>query len=390
VVSDRTQPPAADRDALVAAGRFFAEREVFGLVWIDRDLVVRERYGSKADFVDVGRPVSDSVTPFIGSEPYILSFQNDPSLSLELPGVVIHTSTGGQTRFNLSIFWSSADQHYLMLVARASLDATLEIELLRHVRARLMAEAETNAKSEALARANRDLESFAAIISHDMSAPMRALRSVTEQTLTALDNHDVDEAKRQLAWIRSQTGRMSAMLSSLLDYSSIGRKIEAIECVDTRTVAEAIKDSVPAAGGKTIAVTGTWPVIETLKAPLDLVLRNLVDNAIKHHDRQTGAVTLSCAEVQDALKITVTDDGPGIQPAHREAIFLPFRTLPLTGGVWGSPSSSGHLKTSAVASAFAQALNRNAAPHLRSPGRAPSRCKLVHLLVFVGRSARNA
>jgi len=156
---------------------------------------------------------------------------------------------------------------------------------------------------------------------------MRALRSVTEQTLTALDNHDVDEAKRQLAWIRSQTGRMSAMLSSLLDYSSIGRKIEAIECVDTRTVAEAIKDSVPAAGGKTIAVTGTWPVIETLKAPLDLVLRNLVDNAIKHHDRQTGAVTLSCAEVQDALKITVTDDGPGIQPAHREAIFLPFRTL---------------------------------------------------------------
>ena len=332
--SDPARLLDAEPGSLVAAGRFFAEREVFGLAWIDRDLIVSARYGRKAGFITVGRPISDSITPFIGSEPYILSFQHDPALSLELPGIVIHTGAEEQERYNLSLYWSKTDGHYLLLVARASLDATLEIELLRHVRARLMAEAETNAKSEALARANRDLEGFAAIISHDLKAPMRALRAVTDDATLAIERGDVDAAHRHLAWIKSQSARMSAMLTGLLDYSSIGRKIEAIERVDTRAVAQAIRDSVPARGGKAVVIDGSWPTIDTLKAPLELVLRNLVDNAIKHHDKEQGTIILGCVEAHDALKFTVSDDGPGIDVAHREAIFLPFRTL-LPAGATG-------------------------------------------------------
>jgi signal transduction histidine kinase len=313
--------------ALIAAGRFFADREVYGLVWIDRDLIVRARFGSKAEFIAVDRPITDSVFPFIGSEDYIESFQTDPSLTLELPGVVIVQSADAQQRYNLSLFWSPEQAHYLLLIARASLDATLEIELLRHVRARLMAEAETKAKSAALSRANRDLEDFASIVSHDLKAPMRAMQYMTEEVETALSAGSLEDARSRLEWIRGQTRRMSSMLSGLLDYSSIGRKIEAVETVDTRALAAAICQSVPDSGGIKVVVEGNWPVLDTLRAPLDLVLRNLVDNAIKHHDHDQGTVRLACADRGEAVSITVADDGPGIAPRHRDVIFLPFRTL---------------------------------------------------------------
>ena len=312
---------------MVAAGRFIASRNVYGLVWIDADLIVTDRYGSKADFIAVGQPITDSVIPFIGSEDGILDLQKNPDASIELPGVVIHSGSETQDRYNLSLFWSPQQHSYLLLVARASLDAALEIELLRHVRARLMAEAEIKAKSDELARANRDLEDFAAIISHDLRAPMRALNYMTDDLEATLAENRLDDARTKLAWIRSQSKRMSSMLTALLDYSSIGRKYRALEPVDTKALVTSIANSLPLEDGFRIAIDGTWPEIETLKAPLDLVLRNLADNAIKHHDRPGGVITMTVSDTKDALLITVSDDGPGIAAEHRQAIFLPFRTL---------------------------------------------------------------
>lgn len=331
----QTFTPEGLQAALLAAGQFFAQRQVYGLVWIDRDLVVRARYGDKAEFIAVGQPITDSVFAFIGSEDFILSFQSDPSLALELPGIVIVTQDEERQRYNLSLFWSPVEQVYLLLIARASLDATLEVELLRHVRARLMAEAETQRKSGELARANRDLEDFAAIISHDLKAPMRALHYMTDDVEAALASRDGEKAAAKIDEMRVQTRRLSTMLTGLLDYSSIGRKSEALERVDTRALVMAIVASIPRPAGFRVNVVGDWPEVITLKAPLDLVVRNLLENAIKHHDREQGLIELSCSTDGDALVIGVSDDGPGIADAHRDAIFLPFRTLAV-----GAPKES--------------------------------------------------
>jgi signal transduction histidine kinase len=68
-------------------------------------------------------------------------------------------------------------------------------------------------------------------------------------------------------------------------------------------------------------------VLPTLRAPLDLVLRNLAGNALQHHDKASGTVTVACEDRPLALAISISDDGPGIDPRHHAAIFLPFRTL---------------------------------------------------------------
>lgn len=312
---------------LAAAARFFADRGVFGLVWIGRDLVVERTFGNMAGFVTVGLPIGETVFAFLGLESHIASFQDDPALSLELPGIVIVTGPETQARSNLSLFWDADQGCYVLLVARATLDATLELELVRHVRARLMAEADTNLKARELLHANRDLEQFAAIVSHDLKAPMRALQFLTEDVADMADRGDPAAIREGLALVRSQAQRMSSMLSGLLDYSSVGRKALAVEPVDTGQMARQIAESIPHGTGISVIVEGDWPMVDTLKAPLDLVLRNLVDNAVKHHDLERGKVWLECRDGADHLILTVSDDGPGIPQQHRAAIFLPFRTL---------------------------------------------------------------
>jgi signal transduction histidine kinase len=68
-------------------------------------------------------------------------------------------------------------------------------------------------------------------------------------------------------------------------------------------------------------------VIITASAQLEQVLRNLINNAIKHHDKANGEVVLYAQRVGDFVEFVVHDDGPGILPRFHEKIFELFQTL---------------------------------------------------------------
>ncbi|MGQ0672295.1 MAG: sensor histidine kinase [Hyphomicrobium sp.] len=312
---------------LVAAGRLLADRGVYGLVWIDPDMIVRSRYGALVDFIDIGEDVRDSVLPLLGLDKELARLQQDTHASLNLPAVTINNGTLSTPRLNLLVLWAADQRAYLLMVSRAVTKADLEVELSRHIRARLMAEAEVKRKSVELANANRDLEEYAAVISHDLKAPLRAMRYLAGDLEEALAAGNEPEARVTLARLKEQSTRMSGMLSALLDYSSIGRKDEAVARVDTHALVTSIVRSIPHPPGIALEIDGHWPVIDTLGAPLDLIVRNLIGNAIVHHDRETGRVRVSAIDSDLMLDISVSDDGPGIAPAHHAAIFLPFRTL---------------------------------------------------------------
>ena len=335
---DSANKPSQARPApLMAAGMLLADRGVFGLIWVDGELVVTARYGPLVEFVDIGEPVTLSVPPFFGLEADIIALKDTRGSLLDLPIVSIVRGPGPAPKLNFTALWSSEEDCYLVLVSRAGSQSNIEVELSRQIRARLIAEAEVTHKSKALtkantelARANQDLEEFASIISHDLKGPMRALRYMAEDLTNTASLQAAPDALAQLANMRAQSQRMSEMLTSLLEYSSAGRKDEVVELVDTAALVVAIVRSSPRPAGIAIETAGLWPRIETLRAPLDLVLRNLIDNAIKHHDRQIGTISLTCADMGEGLHFEIEDDGPGIDPRHHAAVFLPFRQLQQT------------------------------------------------------------
>lgn len=312
---------------LLAAGRLLAERGIYGLVWFGADLVVTARYGRLSEFLEVGDALTDHCIALVGLEGEILALAERAGSVIDLPAVQLMAADRELPRLNLTIFWHGEGGHFLMLLARATSRSDIEVELSKQMRARLIAEAAAAAKSRELARANRDLEDFAGIVSHDLKAPLRALRYAAEDISAFLDAGDIDAARRRLAEIEARTRRMSSMMTALLDYASVGRKSDVAEPLDTRELVAEVVRSMPLRSGFEVAVGGDWPQLVTVRAALDLVLRNLVDNAVKHHDRERGRIDIHAAPAADALVVTISDDGPGIAPEYHATVLLPFRTL---------------------------------------------------------------
>jgi signal transduction histidine kinase len=78
------------------------------------------------------------------------------------------------------------------------------------------------------------------------------------------------------------------------------------------------------------------PSLYASAVPLELIFRNLLGNAIKHHDCATGHITITGQEAESFVEFAVSDDGPGIPRAYHDRIFQMFQTLRPRDEVEGS------------------------------------------------------
>ena len=324
----------AQTEGLVEVGQLLASHRLFGLVWLSPDLVAIERFGELANFIPLGQSVTEQVLPLMGLDEVLLALIETPGAPFEMPNVALADATGSGPRLNLHVFWLASRQQFLLLITKVVSTGDLEVGLAQQVRARMIVEAELAQKSRALAavnaeltRANRDLAEFAYVISHDLKSPLRAMRYFSDDLERSLDQEGAGDARVHAAQIRAQSKRMSRMLTDLLAYPKIGRQAEALDTIDTGALIQSIVDAMPKPPGMALDIAGEWPTLETYVAPLDLILRNLISNAIAHHDRTVGRISITAVPDIHMLNIEIIDDGPGIAPEWHEAIFQPFRTV---------------------------------------------------------------
>ncbi len=120
------------------------------LAWIDTDLRVRSRYGPIVDFIEIGEPVTTSVLPLFGLEDDIAKLRMSRDHRSTCRRYRSSAVPQAAPRLNLLIVWDAGQNAYLLIISRAVTKADLEVELSRHIRARLMAEAEVKQKSREL------------------------------------------------------------------------------------------------------------------------------------------------------------------------------------------------------------------------------------------------
>ncbi len=188
-------------------------------------------------------------------------------------------------------------------------------------------------QARVLAQANIDIEQFAYIASHDLKAPLRGIGLLAEWITEELGDTAPANVARNLARLRRRALRMGALMESLLAYSRVGRVASNAQEVNTAELVATIADDLATRPGFVIESVAPLPILLTALAPLDTVLRNLVANAIEHHDRDAGRVVVSAVRHDAFVAFRVADDGPGIALADRERAFRMFETLaPKTDG----------------------------------------------------------
>jgi signal transduction histidine kinase len=187
-----------------------------------------------------------------------------------------------------------------------------------------------------LARSNRDLEDFAYVASHDLKSPLSGIDSAAKWLEEDLRDSLSDESRTILGLMRNRINRMEKLLDDLLTYSRAGRTDTAIGETNVAAIFGRIIEVLGPPAHINVRTEGELPVMVTASAQLEHVLRNLINNAIKHHDKRNGEVVLSGKRVGDRVEFVVRDDGPGILPQFHDKIFQLFQTLKRRDEVEGS------------------------------------------------------
>ena len=182
---------------------------------------------------------------------------------------------------------------------------------------------------EELRHTNEQLEQFAAAASHDLTEPARIVRGFAE-LLERTQGDVLDAGGRDfLAHIVNASARMESMVRALADYARAGRAAASREDVDTGRVArEAVEVFRPTIEEKAARVElGDLPTVRADPGALAHVFQNLIGNALKFSGERPPVVEVTAAREADAWRISVSDNGIGIDPARTEEIFGLFRRL---------------------------------------------------------------
>jgi len=202
-----------------------------------------------------------------------------------------------------------------------------EEELQRRMQLNDTLEQRVAERSTALTRSNQDLDQFAYVASHDLRSPLRAIDNLASWIAEDAVGVLPEPPRVHLDKLRGRIKRMEKLLDDLLAYARINRHGYPIEVVDTARFIHDIVALMDPPPGFVFTLDEKMPILTTLHVPLETVLRNLIGNTIKHHDRSTGEVSVALRDLGDFVEFTITDDGPGIAEQYQTRIFELFQTL---------------------------------------------------------------
>lgn len=176
---------------------------------------------------------------------------------------------------------------------------------------------------------------FTADASHELRTPLAALKT---QAQAAQRAHTDLERQQALTAVIAGVDRASRLVEQLLTLARLDPEdaAEGVAAVDLEALAaEVIADADAAARARGVEVVlqarSAPAVVEGRPGALAVLIRNLLDNAIRHSPRG-GTVTVGLDRHQDGIDLTVRDQGPGIPPPSRARVFDRFHRLPGTSG----------------------------------------------------------
>ena len=211
-------------------------------------------------------------------------------------------------------------------------------ELLRHVhracldrvdRYALSLEQAVAARTKELARSNRELEDFAAIVAHDLRSPLLTIdgycQMLQEEYASTCDGAAAD----YLAQVVAGVGRMDRLIEHVLEYSRAGRLRQPLEQVDMAAALVQATANLEASIREHDAriEAGPLPCVIGDQTQLVQLLQNLLGNAIKFRRQESPCIRMSALRDGDGWQFAVADNGIGIDKTHFDRIFQTFQRL---------------------------------------------------------------
>jgi len=180
------------------------------------------------------------------------------------------------------------------------------------------------------------MERFSGDAAHQLRTPIAAMRSIGEVALSRA--RSAEEYRETLETMLAELDRLTRIVEQLLQFSQLeGGALRArFAPVDLREIIERVQQIYqPLAEARGVTLTcdvdPAEPRTRGIEELLIELLGNLVDNALRHTPDR-GAIRIQCSAPCDGfIRVSVTDNGPGIPKAFAQEIFERFAQVPDAG-----------------------------------------------------------
>jgi len=180
-----------------------------------------------------------------------------------------------------------------------------------------------------LARSNRELELFAYVASHDLQEPLRMVGSYCQLLQRRYQDKLGPEANEFIGYAVDGALRMQTLINDLLAYSRVGTRGKPLTPTSCETALAKALSNLKVAIEESGAVVTHDPLPTVQGDPVQLVqlFQNLIGNAIKFRGKAAPVIHVGVSRAGNEWRLSVRDNGIGIDPADFERIFIIFQRL---------------------------------------------------------------
>lgn len=184
-------------------------------------------------------------------------------------------------------------------------------------------------RTEQLESVNKELEAFSYSVSHDLRAPLRAIKGFAEMFLEDFGHSLSEEGRHLIHNVSYNAAKMERLVEDLLAFSRMGKK----ELRTTEVAMNDLTEAVLAELNNTLQHKARIEVkeLDTISADYGLmyqVMLNLIGNAIKYSSKkEQPMITVSSARQANEVVFSVQDNGVGFDMKYAQRLFGVFQRL---------------------------------------------------------------
>ncbi len=180
---------------------------------------------------------------------------------------------------------------------------------------------------DSLAKSNKELEDYAAIVSHDLKSPLRSIHSLISWIKEDNDKEFNDQTLQYLRMMENKVEKMDHLIEGILTYSKIDKANIALENVNTNEIIQNIINIIHIPPHISVAIKTGLPVIKADRFRVQQLFQNIISNAVNYIDKPVGIVEIACQSLPKQYLFSIKDNGPGIAKDNQEKIFKIFQSL---------------------------------------------------------------
>lgn len=184
-------------------------------------------------------------------------------------------------------------------------------------------------KSQLLEQGDLLRRALLGAVSHDLRTPLATMKVASTSLIDSEAELAPEERRELYGLINSQTDRLDRLVSGLLDmnrYHSGALDLHVVAAPVGELIEDALSALRPFASGRAVEVNvaAEIPAVSADRVLITQVLVNLLDNADRHAPPSSPLTVEASVGGRGRVRISVTDQGPGVPEAEHEAVFESF------------------------------------------------------------------